>query len=181
MKSHSVGIQLSGILGIIGLFVIGTKTWVGISLILAAAVIVALSIWAPKVQGTKVQRRSPQRSTRRTTRTSERAEGVNPKSLSLLKRTLYQANLDPRAVLTHNDKTMLTVQDVLVRLIQVSGAQGISVSDLAKDITDIYGGIFDNTEQGVRQYPEDTDRLASWLANRALKDVRKELETNTTA
>jgi hypothetical protein len=183
MKSHSMGIQLGGILGIIGLFIMGANTWAGIGMILAAAAIVTLSIWMPKVPGiNKVKRRSPQRRPRRVTGISEQLETVNPKSLSMLKRTLYQANLDPRAaVLTDHNKTILTVQDVLVKLIQVSGAHGIPVSDLAKNITKIYGGIFDNTEQGLRQYPGDTDRLVSRLVDRALKDVRKKLETNTPA
>jgi len=180
MKSHSMGIQLGGILGIIGLFIMGANTWAGIGMILAAAAIVALSIWTPKVTGmNRVKRRSPQRRPHRVTRSSEPPEAVNPKSLSMLKRTLYQANLDPRAaVLADHNKTILNVQDVLVKLIQVSGAHGIPVSDLTKDITKIYRGIFDKAEQGLRQYPGDTDRLALWLANRTLKDARKELETN---
>jgi hypothetical protein len=183
MKSHAVGIQLGGILGFIGLFVMGANTWLGIGMILAAAAIIALSILTPNVPGMdKVERRSPQRKPSRVTHATERTEPVNPKSLSLLKRTLYQANLDPRAaVLTDNNKTILTVQDVLVKMIPIADAERLPIPELAKDITKIYGRIFDSTEQGLRQYPGDTDRLASWLANRALKDVRKELETNTPA
>jgi hypothetical protein len=175
MKSHHMGIQLGGILGIVGLFVMGAKPWIGIGMILAAAALIALSIWTPNLPGLrKAQRRSPQPRPARVAPIRAQAEPINPKSLSLLKRTLYQANLDPRAaVLTDNDKTILSVQDVLVKLIQVSAAREIPVSDLAKNITTIYGRIFDNADQGLRQHSGDTDRLAVWLANQALKDVHK--------
>lgn len=174
MKSHSVAIQLGGILGMIGLFVMGKNSWVGIGLILAGATIVTLSIRKPSIP---VRPRVRAQIPRRVTPSVEKTASATSKGLSLLKRTLYQANLDPRAaVLVDNGKMLLNVQDILVKLIQVADAEGLSMPELAKDIRTIYGGIFDNVGRAVAQYPGDTDRLALWLANRALKDVHKKLE-----
>jgi hypothetical protein len=174
MKSHSVGIQLGGILGMIGLFVMGKNTWLGIGLILAGAAIVALSIWKPSIpQRPRVRVQE----SRKATPSVEKIAPVTPRGLSLLKRTLYQANLDPRAaVVVDNGKTLLNVQDILVKLIQVADTQGISMPELAQDITKIYKHFFDNVGRAVAQYPGDPDRLALWLANRALKDAREKLE-----
>ena len=174
MKSHSIGIQLGGILGIIGLFVMGTNTWLGVGLVLVATAIVALSVWKPNIPASPRVRAQARR---KAAPPAEKVAQVTPRGLSLLKRTLYQANLDPRAaVVIDNGKTLLNVQDILVKLIQIAEAQGLSMPDLAKDIAQIYKGIFDNVGRAVAQYPGDADRLALWLANRALKDVHKELK-----
>jgi hypothetical protein len=177
MKSHSLAIQIGATVGIIGLFVMGANTWAGIAVILVGAAIVALSFLTPMSMIEKVIS-PPAHRQRQVTNPLKQAASVNPKGLSLLKRTLYQANLDPRAsvLVGNNNQVILTMQDILVKMIQTADAHGLTIPELAKDITRIYPRIFGNSEQASARYPRDKDRIAGWLAERALKDVRKELD-----
>jgi hypothetical protein len=155
----------------------GANTWMGILVILVGAAIVALSFWTPMNMIEKVVSH-PVRRQRQVTNPRKPAASVTPKSLSMLKRILYQANLDPRAsvlVGDHNE-AILTVQDILVKMIQTADVRGLTVPELAKDILRIYPRIFANIEQASVRYPKDKDRLARWLAERALKEVRNELD-----
>jgi hypothetical protein len=106
---------------------------------------------------------------------------ANPKVLSPLTRTLRQADLDPRAPLLVNDanQPVLTAQEVLVEMISIAEAHRLPASELIADISKIYPRISGNVQQAVVQYPSDLELLTLWLANQSLKDVRKELETNT--
>ena len=180
MKSHRLAIQIGATIGIIGLFVMGANTWAGIAVVLVGAAIVGLSFWTPGNTSEEVVH-SPRQNRRQVTNSREHGSSLNPRSLSLLKRTLYQANLDPRApVLTgDNNKVLLTVQEILVKMVEIAETHGIATPELAKDITKIYPRIFDHIEQARARYPADPDRLALWLADRSLKDVRKELEVRT--
>src|ERR1044072_9747823 len=94
MKSHSLAIQIGATIGIVGLFVMGANTWMGILVILVGAAIVALSFWTPMNMIEKVVSH-PVRRQRQVTNPRKPAASVTPKSLSMLKRILYQANLDP--------------------------------------------------------------------------------------
>lgn len=179
MRTHSLAIQIGATVGIIGLFVTGVNTWAGIAVILLGAAIVALSFWTPKITRKEVIR-PPKQDRPRPTSIPPRASSLNPRSLSLLKRTLYQANLDPRAAVLvgRDNQVLLTVQDVLARMVEIAEAQGLAITELAKDMTRIYPRIFDHLEQALTRYPADPDRLARWLAEQSLKDVRNGLEEN---
>ena len=74
-------------------------------------------------------------------------------------------------------KTVLTIHDVLVEIINIAEAHRLPPEGLAKSIAEIHLKIYSNVVAAIREYPHDLELLTYWLAGKSLKDVRKELDT----
>ena len=103
----------------------------------------------------------------------------NKQTMTMLQRELHKAHLPSRApvLLDDDSRPVLTVHDVLIEIINISEAHKLPLEELAKSIAQIHPRIFENVEAAIREYPHDLGLLTYWLANRALVDVRKELDT----
>jgi hypothetical protein len=188
-QQHSMPLMLGGTIGIIGLIAMGASTTVGVLMCLLG---LGIALW-PKLIQLRSQRQTPQAAIPQQTviavpqqkqREMEQfigKQGSSEKILSLLKRTLYQANLDPRkpVLVGDNNETILSVHEVLDEIVTIAEAHKLPPSELAGAITKVYDRIFENVEAAIAAYPGDLDYLTIWLANRSLKDVRKELEVQS--
>lgn len=71
-------------------------------------------------------------------------------------------------------KTVLTIHDVLVEIINIAEAHRLPPEELAKSIAEIHLKIYSNVVAAIREYPHDLDLLTYLLTGKSLKDVRME-------
>ena len=176
-------VPLALLASLVGLFILHFSSW-GAFLILGGLVVAMLVLWqsrkttAPAITAEKPVTRTV-RKPAAPNRPSLRQAAHHPvdrQKLGVLRYTLHQANLDSNApVFETDDHKIVAVHDILVEMIDIAGAHGRSVDELARDIVAMYPRIFTHAALALRQYP-DEELAKAYIARKAMSDLHWEID-----
>jgi hypothetical protein len=174
-----------GTLGIIGALLLWDYAAIGAPLLIAAAIMVAMTIHGSK---TKPKHEISHQMVIETTDQKHQqmmqfvsGPEMTPELQTLLK-ALRKTNLPSKAPVfigDHNE-TLMNVQDVLAEMITQAKAYDIPLGTLEQNAAKIYDRIFANVEAACRAKPKELEAACIWLANRTLKDIQGELKAKPT-
>ena len=168
-----------GTLGIIGALLLWDYAIIGAPLLIAAAIMVAMTIHGSKSKprheiSHQMMIATPEKQHQDMMKFISGPE-MTPELNSLLK-VLRKANLPSKAPVfigDHNE-TLMNVQDVLAEIVTQAQAYNIPMSTLEQNIARIHERLFENVKAACDAEPRELEAACIWLANRTLKDIQSE-------
>ena len=168
-----------GTLGIIGALLLWDYAAIGAPFLIAAAIMVAMTIHGSKTKprheiAHQMKIETPEKQHQDMMKFISGPE-MTPELKTLLK-ALRKANLPIRAPVfigDHNE-TLMNVPDVLAEIVAQTQAYSIPMSTLEKNVARIHERIFENVKAACDAKPGELEAACIWLANRTLKDIQGE-------
>ena len=168
-----------GTLGIIGALLLWDYAAIGAPLLIAAAIMVAMTIHESKTKpkheiSHQMMVETPEKQHQDMMKFISGPD-MTPELQTLLK-ALRKANLPSKAPVfigDHNE-TLMNVQDVLAEIVTQAQAYSIPMNTLEQYIARIHERIFENVKAACDAEPRELEAACIWLANRTIKDIQGE-------